>query len=287
MPAARLAELRSLGTFAAFAAAIAIVSPGLFKIRRQDLRLFTIFGFVGLAGVNAFYFAAIARLDIGVALTIQYLGPLLLLLYLKVIHRRKLPSTLWGAASLAAVGCFFVVGAYDPSSLDAVGVAAAFAAAITFAVYLFSSEQAGKRYPAATTLVWGFGLSTLFWLITQPIWTFPLHALSSGRNAAFAAYVVIGGTLIPFACMITAVRHLPAARAAVIATLEPVLGAVLAWAIHGEALSPVQIAGGLVVVGAIIWVQTQRPQLEAELAPAYRARKRRSESTTAPGGRVE
>jgi drug/metabolite transporter (DMT)-like permease len=276
MPAARLAELRSVCTFAALAAAVAITAPGLFKIRRRDLRLFTIFGIVGLAGVTAFYFAAIARLDIGVALTIQYLGPLLLLLYLKVIHRRQLPRGLWGAAALAAVGCFFVVGAYHPSSLDAVGVAAAFGAAITFAIYLFSSEQAGQLYPAATTLVWGFGLSSLFWLITQPIWTFPLHALDSGRNAAFAAYVVIGGTLIPFACMITAVRHLPAARAAVIATLEPVLGAVLAWAIHGEALSPVQIAGGLVVVGAVIWVQTQRPELEAELAPAYGRRQRRA-----------
>jgi len=276
MPAARLAELRSVCTFAALAAAIAIVSPGLFKIRKQDLGRLTVFGVVGLAGVNALYFAAIARLDIGVALTIQYLGPLLLLLYLKVMHRRKLPRGLWGAAALAAVGCFFVVGAYNPSSLNAIGIAAAFGAAITFAVYLFSSEQAGQRYPAATTLVWGFGLSSVFWLITQPIWTFPLHTLSSGRNAAFAAYVVIGGTLIPFACMITAVRHLPAARAAVIATLEPVLGAVLAWAIHGEALSPVQIAGGLVVVGAIIWVQSQRPQLEAELAPAYGTRVRRA-----------
>ena len=276
MPAARLAELRSLGTFAALAAAIAIASPALFKIHKRDLGRLTIFGVVGLAGVNVLYFAAIARLHIGVALTIQYLGPLMLLLYLKLIHRRALPKGLWGAAGMAAVGCFFVVGAYHPGGLDGLGIAAAFGAAVTFAVYLFGSEQAGQRYPAATTLVWGFGLSTVFWLITQPIWTFPLHALSSGRNAAYAAYVVIGGTLIPFACMISAVRHLPAARAAVIATLEPVLGAVLAWPILNQALSPVQIAGGLVVVAAIVWIQTQRPQLEAELAPAYRSSKESS-----------
>lgn len=130
--------------------------------------------------------------------------------------------------------------------------------------------------------MWGFGLSSLFWLIIQPIWTFPLHALSSGTNAAYAAYVVIGGTLIPFACMITAVRHLPAARAAVIATLEPVLGAALAWAIHGQALSAVQIGGGLVVVGAIVWVQAQRPQLEAELAPTYGSPARRRGATRNP-----
>jgi drug/metabolite transporter (DMT)-like permease len=296
MPASRLAELRSVCTFVALAAAIAIVSPRLFKVRRGDIGRLAILGIVGLAGVSALYFAAIARLQIGVALTIQYLGPLLLLLYLKLIHRRTLPGGLWGAAGLAAVGCFFVVRAYHPGGLDGIGIAEAFGAAITFAVYLYASEQAGQRYPPATVLVWGFGLASLFWLITQPIWSFPLHVFSSPRDAAFAAYVVIGGTLVPFACMITAVRHLPAHRAAVVATLEPVLGATLAWPIHDQSLSPIQIVGGLVVVGAIVWVQSQQTELTAELAPAYGdrvARRRRHghepapEHPTAPAPPVE
>jgi drug/metabolite transporter (DMT)-like permease len=153
-------------------------------------------------------------------------------------------------------------------------VAEAFGAAITFAIYLFASEQAGHRYEPFTTLVWGFGLASVFWLITQPAWSFPLDPLSSGRNIAFALYIIIGGTLIPFACMVAAVRHLPASRAAVVATLEPVLGALLAWPIQHQALSAVQIVGGLIVVGAVIWVQAQRPELEAELAPAYGAGRR-------------
>lgn len=82
--------------------------------------------------------------------------------------------------------------------------------------------------------------------------------------------------------MITAVRHLPASRAAVVATLEPVLGALIAWPIHHQALSPVQIAGGLVVVGAVVWVQAPRPALEAELAPARGAPRR-----APPRARVE
>lgn len=274
MPPARLAELRSLCTFVVLAAVLAVARPHLFKVRKRDLGRLTIFGVVGLAGVNALYFASIARLQIGVALTIQYLGPLLLLVWLKLVHRRALPGGLWGAAGLAAAGCFFVVRAYHPGVLDGVGIAEAFGSAITFAIYLFASEQAGHRYRPATTLVWGFGLASLFWLITQPAWSFPFHLLSSPRHLAYAAYVVIGGTLVPFGCMITAVRHLPAARAAVVATLEPVLGALLAWPIHDQALSSAQIAGGLVVVGAIVWVQSQRSELEAELAPAYGAGRR-------------
>jgi drug/metabolite transporter (DMT)-like permease len=268
-PPARLAELRSVFTFVALAVALAFARPQLLRIRRADLGRLSLLGVVGLAGVNAFYFAAIVRLQIGVALTIQYLGPLLLLLWLKLIHRRALPGGVWGAAALSALGCLLVVRAYHPGALDGIGIAEAFGAAVTFAIYLFGSEQAGQRYAPATTLVWGFGLSSLFWIVTQPLWSFPLHALSRPRDLAFAAYVVVGGTLVPFACMITAVRHLPAHRAAVVATLEPVLGALLAWPIHDQALSPVQIMGGLIVVGAIIWIQTQRAELETELAPAY------------------
>jgi drug/metabolite transporter (DMT)-like permease len=274
MPPARLAELRSVCTFAAIAAALALARPRLLRVRASDIGRLLLLGVLGLAGVNAFYFAAIARLQIGVALTIQYLGPLLLLLWLKLMHRRTLPGGLWSAAALSAIGCFFVVRAYHPGSLDAVGVIEAFAAAVTFAIYLFASEQAGQRYAPATTLAWGFGLASVFWAITQPLWSFPVHVLSSPRDAAFAAYVVVGGTLIPFACMIAAVRHLPAHRAAVVATLEPVLGAVLAWPIHNQALSAIQILGGLVVVGAIVWVQSQRAELDAELAPAYGTRRR-------------
>ncbi len=268
LPAARLAELRSVCTFVAIFAVLVVARPRLLRIERRDLGHFVLFGVVGLAGVNAFYFAAIARLQIGVALTIQYLGPLLLLLWLKLVHRRSLPGGLWSAAAISVVGCFLVVGAYQPGGLDGIGVAMAFGAAITFAVYLFAAEQAGQRYEPATSLVWAFGLSSLFWLIVQPAWGFPWHVLSSPRNLAFAAYVVIGGTLIPFALMITATRHLPAARAGVIATLEPVLGALLAWPIHDQKLSVLQICGVLVVVAALVWVQSQRPELEAELAPA-------------------
>jgi drug/metabolite transporter (DMT)-like permease len=278
MPAARLAELRSVCAFLILAGALAIARPRLLRIRRPDLPRFALLGIVGFAGVNVFYFAAIARLQIGVALTIQYLGPMVLLVWLKLAHGRALPRGLWSAASLAVVGCFFVVRAYHPGGLDGIGVAEAFGATFTFAIYLFASEQAGHRYEPATTLVWAFGLASVFWIVVQPVWSFPTHILSSPRNLAYAAYVVIGGTLIPFLCMVAALRHLPAPRAAVVATLEPVLGAILAWPIHDQGLSPLQIAGGLVVVGAIVWVQAQRPELEAELAPAYGTRRGRTRS---------
>jgi DME family drug/metabolite transporter len=77
----------------------------------------------------------------------------------------------------------------------------------------------------------------------------------------------VGGTLVPFILMVAALRHVAAPRAAVVATLEPVLAAVFAWVIHDEALAAVQIAGGMAVLAAVAWVQSRRPDHEAEAAP--------------------
>jgi drug/metabolite transporter (DMT)-like permease len=268
--ALRLAELRGVLSFVMLAAALAIARPRLLRIRRQDIPRLAFLGIVGLAGVHATYFFAISRLDVGVALVIQYLGPLILLLWLRVVHRRQLQRSLWGAAVLSVIGCFLVVQAWNPGAIDGLGLLAAFGAAVTFAIYLYSSEQAGHRYEPVTTLVWGFGFASLFWLVVQPPWSFPFAEFTSAENIALGLGVAVIGTLLPFVCIVAALRHVPASRAAVVATLEPVLAAIIAWPVLGQDLDVAQIAGGLIVVGAVVWVQIQRPAGEEEAAPAYR-----------------
>jgi drug/metabolite transporter (DMT)-like permease len=68
--------------------------------------------------------------------------------------------------------------------------------------------------------------------------------------------------------MVAAVRLIPAPRAAVVATLEPVLAAAFAWVLQGERLSAAQLAGGVAVVSAVVWVQAHRPDVAAESVPA-------------------
>ena len=80
-----------------------------------------VLGVVGLAAVHATFFLAIDRLEIGPALTIQYLAPLLLLVWLRTVHGRRIAPSLWGAVGLSLAGCFLVVRAYDAGDLDTVG----------------------------------------------------------------------------------------------------------------------------------------------------------------------
>jgi drug/metabolite transporter (DMT)-like permease len=266
--APHLSELRSAVSWLVLVVALALFSRRRLRIAREDVPKMAWLGIAGLAAVHALYFFAIERLEIGVALVIQYLGPLLILIWLRVFHGRRLAPSLWGAVAVSVVGCFFVVEAYDADDLSGIGLLAAFGAAVTFAVYLIASERAGHRYEAYTTLAWGFGFATLFWLVVRPPWTFPFEQFDNLENLAIGVLgVAIVGTLIPFLLMLAALRHLPATRASVVATLEPVLAALIAWPVHEETLGPPQILGGLLVVGAVVWVQAHPPSPEVEAVP--------------------
>jgi drug/metabolite transporter (DMT)-like permease len=269
--AARLSQLRSAGAWLILLVVLGLTRPDLLRVDRSMLPGLALLGVVGLAAVHATFFLAIDRLEIGPALTIQYLAPLLLLVWLRTVHGRRIAPSLWGAVGLSLLGCFLVVKAYDAGDLDAVGLIAAFGSMVTFAIYMVGSERAGHRLEPVTTLFWVFGFATVFWALATPWWSFPWDGLGSARNLLYAAALIVAGTLVPFICIVASLRHIPAPRAAVVATLEPALAGVFAWILLGEELAAVQIAGGAVVLTAVAWVQSRRPDLEAEGAPPSRS----------------
>jgi len=137
---------------------------------------------------------------------------------------------------------------------------------LTFGIYMVGSERQGRRHEPVTTLFWAFAFASLFWALVTPWWSFPFDQLASAGDAALGLGVIVVGTLLPFTLMVSALRHIPAPRAAVVATLEPVLGAVFAWLIHDEALAAVQIAGGAVVIADLVQPATSAAQALAARA---------------------
>lgn len=263
----RLAQMRAAGSFVLLLAGLLATRRDLVRVERRDVPALAFLGIAGLATVHFTYFVAIDRMQIGAALTIEYLAPLAILVWLRVFHGRRLAPALWGAVALSVAGCFFVVRAYDAGALDALGVAAAFGSTLGFSIYVVGSERAGRRHEPATTLVWAFGFESLFWVFAAPWWGFPFDKLGSATHILLALGVVVVGTLLPFVAMVYALRLIPGPRAAVVATLEPALAAVFAWIFLGEALATAQIAGGVVVLAAVVWVQSHRPDVAAEAAP--------------------
>jgi drug/metabolite transporter (DMT)-like permease len=266
----RLAEVRSTGAFALLALSLALVRPGTLRLRRRELPLLVAFGAGGLALVQWFYFLAIHRLAIGIALLIEYLAPVLVALWARFVLHQPVRQRIWVALACAVAGLALVVEIWSGLSLDAAGVGAALAGAVSYALYLLLAERGvGDRDPVSL-VCFGFLFAAAAWAVVQPWWSFPagvvgadvsLHGhLSSVHLPVWAliAWMVVLGTIIPFALLVAALRHIAATRAAIVAMLEPVVATVVAWAWLDEALTAVQITGGLVVLAAIFLAQSAR-----------------------------
>lgn len=263
VPPSLLAEWRILFGFLVYAALFAIIKPAAFRVRRADLPLFALFGIVGLAGVQWTYYESIQRLPVGVAVVIQYTAPVLLLIWAR-LRGRKVGSRLWLAGALALVGCFFAAGAYDAAlfQLNTTGVALSVLSALLFALYFSLAERILKRYETPTLLIYGFGFALLAWAIYRPIWTLP-WTTTAAEIWLLLVGVLIVATVIPFGLTLAAVKLIPAARVGLTATIEPVIAALVAWLVLGENLAPAQLAGGAIVVAAILIAQSLRPTADS------------------------
>jgi drug/metabolite transporter (DMT)-like permease len=266
----RLTEVRSTGAAIALGAALLVTQPWRLRVRRGEVLFLLVFGVLGLAAVQWLYFFAIHRLQIGIALLIQYLAPVLIALWARFVTKEPVRRRIWAALILSLAGLSLVVDLWHGFSLDALGAAASLGAAVTFALYILLAEHAvGQRDPVSL-LCLGFTAASLFWALVQPWWSFPAGIVDDrvtldGALVATTSPVwllmltmIVVGTILPFLLLVGALRHISATRVGVTAMFEPVAGALVAYAWLGESLSAVQLTGGAIVLTGILLAQTAR-----------------------------
>ncbi|MGH2753635.1 MAG: EamA family transporter [Actinomycetota bacterium] len=211
--------------------------------------------------VNAAYYIAIERLEVAVAIVIQYTAPALVVAWL-AIRRRRWPAGNVLAALLAAVlGIVLVmeIGAAGFGGGDPVGFAAAGASALLFAAYTLLSERSESAYGPEGAMFRAFLVASMFWILYQSFQGWP-RALVDPDNIGRVAFVGLAGTFAPFFLYVWGLRHVLSERAVIAASLEPVAAALIAWVWFGERLSPVQIAGGVLVLTAVVLIRDRRPE---------------------------
>lgn len=225
---------------------------------------------LGIASVNGTYYLAIERLPVAVAIVLQYTGPALVVAWTALALRRPVGAPVAAALAAALAGVVLVteLPAGSVGELDAVGVAMGLGAALSFAAYTLLSERVRAGYGTLGALWRGFTVASLFWIVVQVPLGWPAR-LFEPDTLAPVLYVGVFGTLVPFLLFVWAIGHVRSERASIAATLEPVLGALAAWLWLDQSLSPMQLAGGALVVVAVIVVQAAAPsppQLQARSA---------------------
>ena len=266
----RLSQVRTTGALAGLVLVLLVTAPERLRVRRRELPFLALFGIGGLAFVQWFYFLAIHRLAIGIALLIQYLAPLLVALWARYVFHEHVRRRIWLALALALGGLALIVNVAHSGTISTAGVVFSLLAAVTYALYILLAEHAVGDRDAVSLLAWGFAFAALFWAIIAPWWSFPWHRVGAdvsllGRLGghhlpvwSLMTFMVVVGTIVPFFLLVSALRHLPATRVGIIAMLEPVVATIVAWAWLKESLGAAQLAGAAVVLGAILLAQTAR-----------------------------
>lgn len=272
VPAARLSELRVTLAFLILLVAVALTRPSALKIRRDEVGLLVAYGVLGVAMTQWLYFVAIERLQVGIALIIEFTAPIMVALWVRFGRRQSVRPTVWVGLVLALIGLALIAQVWQGFSLDGLGVSAAFGAAVALAVFYILGEVQVRRpqaRDAVSLTMWGFGMAASFWAFAQPWWSFPWEAFAgSGQPlgvdgpavplVGLTAWMVLLGTVIPFSLVVLSLHHINASQASAIGMTEPVIAAGIAWVALAEILTPVQIVGGVVVLVGVYLAERYR-----------------------------
>lgn len=268
--AERYTQIRATGAFLVLALGLALLAPGRLRVRRSEVPWLLAYGVLAVALVQWLYFVGVQRLPIGVALVIQFSGIVLVAVWARLVWHQPVRRRVWLAAGLSLGGLALTAELWSELKLDTIGIIASLGGAVGVATYFLMGEHGTRHRDPASLVCLSMLVAAVFWAIVQPPWSYPFGNLAetvslTGRLEsfelpvwAFALTTVLAGTVIPFLLSVGALSHLPATRVGVLATLEPVVGALVAWAWLGETLSAWQILGGLAVLSGVALAITAR-----------------------------
>lgn len=280
-----LVQLRSMGSSVVLMAFLLLTRRATLRVGPRELGFLVLIGIIGIGLVQWFYFVAIARLPVGIALLLEYLAPVLVVLWVRFVRHEAVRARLWAALSLAVLGLAIVARVWAGLTIDGIGLLAGLGAAAALATYYLSSERGmGSRDPLSLA-AWTFTAAAVFWAVLRPPWTFAWSRL--GRDVELptplegltpplwmlVVWIIVLGTVVPYSFVLVALSNLGSARTGLLGMGEPVMAALVAWLVLGEMLSGVQLFGASLIFVGIILAETarQRPTGEVRLSPPVAA----------------
>ena len=267
----QVVELRVSGAAAVMLLICLLRGGASLRLTRRQVPFLLAYGLIAFFGVEALYFIAIQRLQVGVALLLEYMSIVLVALWAKLVQKRKLAWTTWAGMAAAVVGLALIEQVWRGPVLDALGGLAALGAALCLAGYFLLSERGvGARDPLGLA-AWGALIGAAATAVVAPPWELPLHRLVTTAQLgpmampAWAAmlYVVMVGTVSAYVLSIAALRHLPSPVVGVLSTVEIVVASVTAWILLGERLGGIELAGAAILFAGVVLAQL-RPAAPAD-----------------------
>ena len=226
---------------------------------RADLAQCFLLGILGVAASNYFYYVAIQRTSVAIAIIVQYTAPVWVLLYVVLRGQQKLTPQRVGAVATAMAGIALTIGIGGATPLrslrlDSYGILAALLASFSFAFYNVAGHRILAAHDRWRVLVWTLFSASMFWLIFNPPWKIVAAHYQPAQWGFLFVFSMIS-VLGPFSLYFHGLQYLEPTRAIIASCLEPVFSILLAAVFLSEVLRPMQTLGIVLVLSAIVIVQ--------------------------------
>lgn len=225
----------------------------------SDLIQCLVLGMLGVAASNYFYYVAIQKTSVAIAIILQYTAPVWVLLYVVARGQQRLTFQKVAAVVVAIAGIVLTIGLVGgksaaPLHLDRWGLIAAMLASFSFAFYNVGGHSILARYDRWRVLTWTLASAAVFWLFVNPPWKVAEAHYTLAQWAFLFVFSMIS-VLGSFSLYFLGLQYLEPTRAIIASCLEPVFSILLAAMLLGEGVRPIQTLGIILVLSAIVIVQ--------------------------------
>ena len=256
--------VRLIGTVVVLTAlCLALRRPGQLATLARYKWPIVVYGLVAVAACQSLYFVAASRLPVGIAILLEYTGPVLVVGWEKLVRHAHVARESAIGVGVAMLGLAVVVQIWSGVHLDAVGLAAGLGAAAGNATYFLLIDRLAGTVDPLTLTTGGVAVGMVVLTPLAAPWSAPWHVL--GRSVplgshhvpgwTLAAFIVLIGTVLSYLAGAAAVQRLSATVAAGLAYVEPASATVVAWVTLGERLSAAQLVGGAIVLAGAYLAQ--------------------------------
>jgi drug/metabolite transporter (DMT)-like permease len=236
---------------------------GRWHLLRQHAGLIVAYGLVAMAACQVFYFNAIQTLDVGVALLLEYLGPVLIIGWLWLRHGKRPSGLTMAGAALSIAGLVLVLDLTGAVQLDLVGVLWGLAAAVGLATYFVLSGHEAEGLPPVVLAGAGMVVAAVALLVVGVVGIMPFEATTNdvqlaGRDVSWVVAwlgIVLVATTVAYVSGIEGTRRLGSHLASFVGLTEVMFAVLFAWLFLGQLPGAIQLAGGVLIVAGVAVVR--------------------------------
>lgn len=259
-------QIRVTFGFAAVMVYMLIFRRDLLKIKLKDAWCFAGAGIGSVLLVCWSYFKAMQYISLAAAGVLLYTAPIFVTLLSALLFKEKITVKTVAALVLAFFGCVLVSGLGSESALPTVGVLLGLCAGVGYSLYSIFGRYAVKLGYGAWPMT---AYSFLFAMIAGAFlcdWELLLSVMSKPQSLLYALGLGVGTCFAPYILYSTSLEYLPGSTASILASVEPVVAAIISVLMFAEPFSLASLAGTVLVLGAVVLTSVRFTKKKAEEA---------------------